>query len=112
MLVKEAQKIVGGLSKPGKMPGPAITLPAWACKTGQKLAKIPGPPCFGCYALKFRYVWPASIKAMNRRLAALANPLWVKAMTTLTKRARWFRWHDSGDVQSHKHMDDIIEVAR
>ena len=112
MLVKEAQKIVGGLSKPGKMPGPSINLPAWACKTGAKLAKIPGTPCFGCYALKLRYVWPNTIKAMNRRLAALANPLWVQAMATLAKRAKWFRWHDSGDVQSSKHMNDILEVAK
>tara|TARA_R100000664_G_C2736359_1_gene125730 strand:+ start:206 stop:805 length:600 start_codon:yes stop_codon:yes gene_type:complete len=112
MLVKEAQKIVGGLSKPGKMPGPAINLPAWACKTGAKLAKVPGTPCFGCYALKLRYVWPNSIKAMNRRLAALANPQWVQAMTTLVKRARWFRWHDSGDVQSSDHMNNILTVAK
>ena len=54
MLVKEAQKIVGGLSKPGKMPGPAINLPAGACQTGAKLAQIEGTPCFGCYALKLR----------------------------------------------------------
>ena len=112
MLVKEAEIIVGGLSKPGKMPGPAINLPAGACKTGAKLAQIEGTPCFGCYALKQRYKWPATVKAMARRLAALTNPLWVQAMTTLTKRAPWFRWHDSGDVQSHAHMNDILTVAK
>ena len=112
MLVKEAEKIAGGLSKPGKMPGPAINLPASACKTGAKLAQIEGTPCFGCYALKHRYKWPATVKAMARRLAALTNPLWVQAMTTLTNRARWFRWHDSGDVQSHEHMNDILTVAK
>ncbi len=45
MLMKEARKITGGLSKPGKMPGPAYNLPAWVCQTGQKLAKIEGTPC-------------------------------------------------------------------
>ena len=52
MLKKELEKIVGGLSKPSKMPGPAYNLPAYKCITGQKLAKVPGSVCFGCYALK------------------------------------------------------------
>ena len=54
MLKKEAEKIVGGLSKPSKMPGPAYNLPASACITGQKLAKVPGSVCAGCYALADR----------------------------------------------------------
>ena len=54
MLKKEAQKIVGGLSKPSKMPGPAYNLPARACITGAKLVKVPGSVCAGCYALKGR----------------------------------------------------------
>ena len=37
------------------MPGLSYSLPAWACKTGAKLAKIPGTPCFGCYAMKGNY---------------------------------------------------------
>jgi hypothetical protein len=51
MLKKELEKIVGGLSKPSKMPGPAYNLPAYKCITGQKLAKVPGSVCHGCYAL-------------------------------------------------------------
>ena len=42
MLKKEANEIVGGLSAPGKMPCPSINLPAVACVTGSKLAKVPG----------------------------------------------------------------------
>ena len=42
LLKKEAHKIVGGLSKPSKMPGPAYNLPARACITGAKLVKVPG----------------------------------------------------------------------
>ena len=52
MLVKEALKITDSFTKTSKMPGLSYSLPAWACKTGQKLAKIPGTPCFGCYAKK------------------------------------------------------------
>ena len=54
MLKKQAREITGGLSKPSKMPGPAHNLPAAACTTGAKLAKIPGSVCSGCYALKGR----------------------------------------------------------
>ncbi len=52
MLKKEAKQITGGLSAPGKMPGPSYNLPAWACITGSKLAKIPGTICNKCYAKK------------------------------------------------------------
>ena len=58
MKTNEALKIVGGLSKPSKMPGWAYGLPAAECKTGSKLAKIPGTVCYGCYALKGCYVFP------------------------------------------------------
>ena len=39
MKTSEALKIVGGLSKPSKMPGWAYGLPAAECKTGSKLAQ-------------------------------------------------------------------------
>ncbi len=52
MLIKEAKKIIISLSQPDKMPGYAYGLPAWECKTGGKLAKVPGSVCFGCYAMK------------------------------------------------------------
>ena len=42
MNIKEAKKIIISLSKPEKMPGYAYGLPAWECKTGGKLAKVPG----------------------------------------------------------------------
>ena len=40
MKTNEALKIVGGLSKPSKMPGWAYGLPAAECKTGSKLVKF------------------------------------------------------------------------
>ena len=58
MLKKEARKITGGLSAPGKMPEGSYNLPATACQTGQLLAKVKGTPCSGCYALKGRYRFP------------------------------------------------------
>ena len=42
MKTNEALKIIGGsLSKPSKMPGWSIGLPAKECKTGGKLQKVP-----------------------------------------------------------------------
>ena len=111
MLNKEARKITGGLSKPSKMPGPAYNLPAQACITGAKLVQIPGSVCEGCYALKGRYNFRNVRLALARRLESLQHPQWVQAMTVLIKGEPWFRWHDSGDLQSSWHLKQIFEVC-
>ena len=112
MLKKEANIIVGGLSATGKMPCPSINLPAVACVTGSKLAKVPGPTCHGCYALKGRYRFPNVKEAMDRRLKALSDSRWVRAMVVLMKDRKFFRWHDSGDIQSAWHLKRILEVCK
>jgi hypothetical protein len=33
-------------------------------------------------------------------------------MAAQIKRQKWFRWHDAGDLQSHEHMQKIIEVCK
>ena len=111
MLKKEARKITGGLSAPGKMPEGSYNLPASACETGQKLAQIPGTPCHGCYALKGRYRFNNVQTALARRLESLKHPLWTEAMTVLVKGKKHFRWHDSGDIQSVAHLKKIFEVC-
>ena len=111
MLKKDARKITGGLSAPNKMPGPSINLPAWNCITGLKLQAVKGSVCAGCYAMKGRYRFPNVRKAMDRRLTALQDPRWVDAMVTLVKGQPWFRWHDSGDIQSPEHLKNIFEVC-
>ena len=57
MNTKEAWALVGGLSKPSKMPGWAIGIPAKECKTGSKLRLIPNSVCSECYALKNCYMF-------------------------------------------------------
>ena len=52
MKSNEALKLVGGLSKPSKMPGWAYGIPAAECKTGKKLQNVEGSTCYGCYALR------------------------------------------------------------
>ena len=112
MLKKEASKIVGGLSTPGKMPCYSINLPATACKVGSILAKAAGTVCHGCYALKNRYRFKTTKKAMARRLGALKHGQWTAAMTALITGHKYFRWHDSGDLQGPQHLKNIFEVCK
>ena len=112
MLKKQAREITGGLSKPSKMPGPCFNLPASRCITGAKLVKIPGSVCAGCYALKGRYRFGNVQKALERRRQALTSPQWVEAMVVLVSGNEFFRWHDSGDLQSLEHLKNIFEVCK
>ena len=115
MNTKEALKIIGGsLSKPSKMPGWSIGLPAKECKTGGKLQKVPGSVCYDCYALKGCYVFKVVQDAQYRRLAAIKSSDWVEAMAHLinSKKPDVFRWHDSGDVQDLDHLKKIYSVCR
>ena len=111
MKKKEASKITGGLSAPGKMPEGSYNLPATACQTGAKLREIPGTPCYGCYAFKGRYNFPNVKDALSRRLESLQDPQWVQAMTVLITGKKHFRRHESGDIQSVDHLKKIFEVC-
>ena len=112
MKKKEAREITGGLSAPGKMPEGSYNLPAVACITGAKLRKIPGTPCYGCYAFKGRYNFPNVKDALTRRLESLGHRDWVQAMAVLIRGKKFFRWHDSGDLQSVHHLKKIFEVCK
>ena len=113
MNTQEAWKLVGGLSRPSKMPGWSYGLPAAECKTGQLLVDVVGSTCEGCYATKGCYVFPVVQAAQYRRLESIAKPEWVDAMALLinSKRPDVFRWHDSGDVQDEAHLMKIFEVC-
>ena len=114
MNTKEAWTLVGGLSKPSKMPGWSIGLPAKECKTGGKLQKVEGSVCYNCYALKGCYVFKVVQEAQYKRLKAIDHPDWVLAMSTLinSKKPDVFRWHDSGDVQDFTHLMKIFQVCK
>lgn len=113
MNVKEATHIIHSLSEPSKMPGYGYGLPTHACKTGGKLRKIDGSVCSHCYACKGHYAFTTAIKAHDKRLLATLHPKWVEAMITVLKgkKVRYFRWHDSGDLQSVQHLKKIIKVC-
>lgn len=112
--IKFYENVAGTLSKPSKMPGYGYGLPALeSCKTGSKLAQIPGTSCHDCYACKGRYTFPAVKQAQRKRMAAVHDPRWVEAMVQLigSKSEKYFRWHDSGDLLSRDHLSKIIEIA-
>ena len=96
------------------MPGWAYGLPAKECKTGGKLQAVPGSVCYDCYALKGCYVFKVVQDAQYRRLAAIKHELWTGAMALLinSKKSKYFRWHDSGDVQDEDHLTKIFAVCK
>jgi len=114
MKTTEAKQITGRLGQPSKMPGYTYGLPAQECKTGAKLAKVKGSVCYNCYALKGMYRFSNVKAAQYRRLEALKRVGWVRAMAAQinSKKVKYFRWHDSGDVQSLRHLAKIFAVCR
>lgn len=105
-----------GLGKTSKMPCPSYSLSAHVCHTGKKLAEVRGSTCHDCYALKGRYNYPTVVAAHERRLATIHTPEWAPAMKVLIEETAsaigYFRWHDSGDLQSSEHLDKIAWIAR
>ena len=111
MLKKDATAIAHTLGNPSKMPGKSYGIPAAECKVGSKLRKVEGSVCSKCYACKGHYAFNNVTKAQYMRLESINNPEWVAAMATLIKNESWFRWHDSGDIQSISHLTKILMVA-
>lgn len=118
----------GGFGAPSKMPGLAYGIAATKCKTGGKLRHVENSTCADCYALKGRYTIPAGTRrgtvaaAHERRLAAFErDPVaWqvsiirdLRAATAETApEHRYFRWHDSGDLQGPTHLRAIVAIAQ
>jgi hypothetical protein len=106
---------IGSLSKPSKMPGHSFSISAKHCITGSKLAKVPGTVCSKCYAMKGHYRFSNVQSALEKRLDAWRNdPDWIllQAMRVNLLREEYFRWFDSGDLQSAKMLEDICAIAR
>lgn len=118
---QEAEKICGTLTKTSKMPGASLNLPASKCITGTKLHGQKNTICSKCYALKGRYRFNNVQNAMDKRFDGLRHPDWKDAVISLIGREAakntlgspyYFRFFDSGDLQSVDHLLDIFEVAR
>ncbi len=116
MTIKALENLIGSLSKPSKMPCHGYSLPAHACRRGSLLRQIPGSVCSDCYALKNRYLFKNVQTALYKRLDAVVSdtPKWENLITQLIERKErsgYFRWHDSGDIQSIEHLNAINNVA-
>jgi len=111
---KQAQDLAGSVTKTSKMPSDSYSLPAQACITGSKLVNVKGSVCEGCYALKGNYHRYAKTiqPAQYKRLESIKSPLWVESMVKLIGNKPFFRWHDSGDLQSVDHLAKIATIAR
>ena len=115
MILATALEIVGGLSSPSKMPCHSWSTPAKYCKTGKKLALVSGSICADCYAAKGFYRMPNVKNCLEKRFQSLSHPEWVSAMTLAisgSEGSGFFRWHDSGDIQSVEHLEKIVQVAK
>ena len=114
MKISVALSIVGGLSKPSKMPSWSYGFSPDHCQIGSKLRSVSGSVCSICYACKGCYRFKNTKLAHEKRFESLTDPRWVEAMVTLIngKKIEYFRWHDSGDLQGKWHLDNILEVCR
>jgi hypothetical protein len=118
--MKEATTYIHSLSNPSKMATCGYSISALECNVGGLLYNVKGSVCEHCYARKGHYIFPVVKNAHEKRLNKINNePLWVDAMIHIInnkkrnkKNIDKFRWHDSGDLQSDKHLDMICEIAR
>lgn len=102
------------LSSPSKMPCHSWSISALECKTGSKLAQVPGSVCEGCYALKGNYRFGNVKRAQDARLLQSRKKGWVSAMVEAIRsreKSGFFRWFDAGDLQSVKMLRDIVKIA-
>lgn len=111
--LKKANEITGGLSKTTKMPCFSYSLDARTCKVGSKLRQIKGSVCYRCYAYRGNYNYPHVKAKMAARFKKINHKQWAEAMAFLIKSSSqfYFRWHDSGDLQSIAHFKNIIKVC-
>ena len=110
----QAHQVHGGLTQTTKMPCKSYSLPTIACKTGFKMRAIAGSICASCYAEKGNYKKYANgiEPAQHARLVSITDELWVDAMVVSIGADKYFRWHDSGDIQDIEHLEKIAEVAK
>ena len=114
MTLLQALETINGFSKPSKMPCHSWSIPAKDCKTGSKLAKVEGSVCADCYAMSGFYRMGNVKSCLEKRFESLSNPKWEEAMTVAisgSEGSGFFRWFDSGDIQSLAHLKQIAQIA-
>lgn len=121
MIKAQASVITGGVTQTSKMPCKSYSLPTVACHTGFNMAQVKGSVCSSCYANKgFYSMYAATVEpAQHARLESINLAIadadyrsqWIDAMVSLIGGDRYFRFHDSGDLQSVEHLELYAELA-
>lgn len=98
------------------MPCYGYSLSARECKVGSLLRKVKNSTCEKCYAFRGHYNYPVVQKRMLQRMQAISSPTWVADMSELISEVtkmteKFFRWHDSGDIQDMEHLSRIVQIA-
>lgn len=114
----------GGFSKPKKMPNATYSLPTHMCMRGGALREVEGSVCEHCYAhgkdeSNQGGFYPLNNVQRNlvRNYAALkGNPQrWASALVNQIPKTQdelpFFRWHDSGDLDSPEHLAYLMAIA-
>lgn len=111
-----AERITGGLSRPGKMPCAAWGVPASRCRVGSALAGTPGTVCHEdvCYAKRRNYRRRSVQDKLEERYRGLFHDLWVPSMIFLVNYHcdGYFRLFDSGDLCGANHYRNVVTLAR
>jgi hypothetical protein len=99
------------------MPCYSWGIPAQTCQVGAKLMEVESSVCRSCYALKGFFRRSNVRNAYERRLGRSGDPRWIMAMVKLVywqtaeTGQPYFRWFDSGDLQSVAMFRQIAAVA-
>lgn len=112
--------------KNSKMPGSTYAQDSFACKVGDKLAKVKGSVCFGCYARRIAKLRPSVRTGHENNLAKwrecaskgmVGISEWVDSMVYQIEKAYqktgepYHRWFDAGDLDGSDQLMAILEVA-
>jgi hypothetical protein len=124
-------------NKNSKMPGFVFSASAHYCKTGSALHGVEGSVCENCYALKGNFAYTNVVMGLTLNSIGIAfyeamqdYNVWTVALAELIKRRcvikeikddegniiaiednTWFRFHDSGDIQSMLHLKAINDIC-
>ena len=118
--LQEAYKMTGGVSDTSKMPCYSWGIPTSTCRRAKQLmVDEPNSICGSCYAMKGAYNWANVDNAYRCRYnswKSLPQQEWVNYMVTIldsqkVSKSGYFRWFDSGDIQSLSMIYQLIQIA-
>ena len=111
MKVSEARAAVGGLSVPSKMPCYSFGISADHAKRAASLPRLRAAYAIHAMPKKARINGRPTKNAHERRINLIGTSNWVDNMVRAINNADYFRWFDSGDLQSDEMLADIVRVA-